>query len=201
MSNRRPLAYDRVNLFGPTPINLLAEGDTELLVLNDEDTKFFPTSIVIETAYKRGTISQAPAVRVDNGTDNQWLTAALTITAVEDTFNNLVLSANAPVITGTRSLRLKKTTQGFGQATSTYARTSGVATIVTAAAHGFTTGDQITITNMDDISFEVTDAIVTVVNSTTFTYEKAGPNVATTLDTGGRVGAILVNAYVVGIYY
>jgi hypothetical protein len=46
MSNSRPLAYDRVNLFGPIAINLLAAGDADLLVLNDQDTKFFPTSIV-----------------------------------------------------------------------------------------------------------------------------------------------------------
>ena len=204
MSNRRPLAYDRVNLFGPTPVNLLASGNAELLVLNDEDTKFFPTSIVLENAYVRGTTATDPVVIVDNGTTGQNVTASLTITDAldnQDSFNTLAIAANAPVITGSRSLRLLKSTVGLGQATATRSRTSGVATIVTGAAHGFTTGDQITIANMTDSSFNDVDAIVTVVNSTTFTYENAGPDVASGADTAGRVGALLVNAYVVGIYY
>lgn len=204
MSNRRPLAYDRVNLFGPTPINLLASGNADLLVLNDTDTKFFPTSIVLENAYVRGTTATDPVVIVDNGTTGQNVTASLTVTDAidnQDSFNTLAIAANAPVITGTRSLRLLKSTVGLGQATATRSRTSGVATIVTGAAHGFTTGDQITIAAMTDTSFNDVDAIVTVVNSTTFTYVNAGPDVTSGADTGGRVGALLVNAYVVGIYY
>lgn len=204
MSNRRPLAYDRVNLFGPTPINLLASGNADLLVLNDTDTKFFPTSIVLENAYVRGTTATDPVVIVDNGTTGQNVTASLTVTDAidnQDSFNTLAIAANAPVITGTRSLRLLKSTVGLGQATATRSRTSGVATIVTGAAHGFTTGDQITIAAMTDSSFNDVDAIVTVVNSTTFTYVNAGPDVTSGADTAGRVGALLVNAYVVGIYY
>lgn len=204
MSNRRPLAYDRVNLFGPTPINLLASGNADLLVLNDTDTKFLPTSIVLENAYARGTTATDPVVIVDNGTTGQNVTASLTVTDALDnqgSFNTLAIAANAPVITGTRSLRLLKSTVGLGQATATRSRTSGVATIVTGAAHGFTTGDQITIANMTDSSFNDVDAIVTVVNSTTFTYVNAGPDVTSGADTAGRVGALLVNAYVVGIYY
>jgi hypothetical protein len=210
MSNSRPLAYDRVNLFGPTPINLLVADpivdsvtqSTKILELNDADTKFFPTSIVIETAYKRGTISVAPKVRADNGTVSTWLTSELTLTAVEDTFNSLAFSANAPVITGTGSLRLAKTTLGVGQATASATRTNGVATIVTALAHGFATGDTITIASMTNATFNDVQAEVTVVDSTTFTYANAGVNVSGPgTDTAGRVGALYVNVYVVGIYY
>ena len=191
MSNSRPLAYDRVNLFGPIPVNLLATGDADLLVLNDQDTKFFPTSIVLETAYARGTTATDPIVVVDNGTASENLTSSLTITDALDNqgrYNPLAFVANPYVITGTRKLRLVKSTVGLGQATATRSRTSGVATIVTAAAHGFATGDTIT-------------AEVTVVDSTTFTYANAGVNVASGADTAGRVGALYVNAYVVGIYY
>ena len=210
MSNSRPLAYDRVNLFGPTPINLLVADpvvasvtqSTKILELNDADTKFFPTSIVIETAYKRGTISVAPKVRADNGTVSTWLTSELTLTAVEDTFNSLAFSANAPVITGTGSLRLAKTTLGVGQATASATRTNGVATIVTAAPHGFVTGDTITIASMTDSTFNDVQAEVTRVDATTFTYANAGANVVGPgTDTAGRVGALYVNVYVVGIYY
>ena len=204
MSNSRPLAYDRVNLFGPIPVNLLAAGDADLLVLNDQDTKFFPTSIVLETAYARGTTATDPIVVVDNGTATENLTSSLTITDALDNqgrYNPLAFVANPYVITGTRKLRLVKSTVGLGQATATRSRTSGVATIVTAAAHGFTTGDTITIASMTDTTFNDVQAEVTVVNTTTFTYANAGADVASGADTAGRVGALYVNAYVVGIYY
>jgi hypothetical protein len=96
---------------------------------------------------------------------------------------------------------LLKSTVGAGQATATRARTSGVATIVTAAAHGFATGDTITIASMTDPTFNAVQAEITVVDSTTFTYANAGVNVVSGADTAGRVGALYVNAYVVGIYY
>ena len=204
MSNSRPLAYDRVNLFGPIAVNLLAAGDADLLVLNDQDTKFFPTSIVLETAYARGTTATDPVVIVDNGTTGENITGSLTITDALDNqgrYNPLAIAANPYVITGTGKLRLLKSTVGAGQATATRARTSGVATIVTGAAHGFATGDVITIASMTDSTFNDVQAEVTVVDSTTFTYANAGVDVVSGADTAGRVGALYVNAYVVGIYY
>lgn len=204
MSNSRPLAYDRVNLFGPIAVNLLAAGDADLLVLNDQDTKFFPTSIVLETAYARGTTATDPIVVVDNGTSSENLTSSLTITDALDNqgrYNPLAFVANPYVITGLGKLRLVKSTVGAGQATATRSRTSGVATIVTGAAHGFTTGDVITIASMTDTTFNDVQAEVTVVNTTTFTYANAGVDVTSGADTAGRVGALYVNAYVVGIYY
>lgn len=204
MSNSRPLAYDRVNLFGPIAVNLLAAGDADLLVLNDQDTKFFPTSIVLETAYARGTTATDPIVIVDNGTTGQNITASLTITDALDNqgrYNPLAIAANPYVITGSSKLRLLKSTVGAGQATATRSRTSGVATIVTAAAHGFATGDTITIASMTDTTFNDVQAEIIVVDSTTFTYANAGVDVVSGADTAGRVGALYVNAYVVGIYY
>ena len=204
MSNKRPLAYDRVNLFGPIAVNLLATGDADLLVLNDQETKFFPRSIVLETAYARGTTATDPIVIVDNGTTGENITASLTITDALDNqgrFNPLAIAANPYVITGSRKLRLLKSTVGAGQATATRARTSGVATIVTALAHGFSTGDTITIASMTDSTFNDVQAEVTVVDATTFTYANAGVDVVSGADTAGRVGALYVNVYVVGIYY
>jgi hypothetical protein len=204
MSNSRPLAYDRVNLFGPIAVNLLAAGDADLLVLNDEDTKFFPTSIVLETAYARGTTATDPIVIVDNGTTGENITSSLTITDALDNqgrYNPLTIAANPYIITGASKLRLLKSTVGAGQATATRSRTSGVATIVTGAAHGFSTGDTITIASMTDATFNDVQAEIIVVDSTTFTYENAGVDVVSGADTAGRVGALYVNAYVVGIYY
>ena len=204
MSNSRPLAYDRVNLFGPIAVNLLVAGDADLLVLNDEDTKFIPTSIVLETAYARGTTATDPVVVADIGTTGTNLTSSLTITDSLDnqgTSNTLALLANAPVVTGSRSVRLHKTTVGAGQATATRSRTSGVATIVTGAVHGFSTGDTITIASMTDTTFNDVQAEIIVTSTTAFTYENAGVDVVSGADTAGRVGALYVNAYVVGIYY
>ena len=204
MSNSRPLAYDRVNLFGPIAVNLLAAGDADLLVLNDQDTKFFPTSIVLETAYARGTTATDPIVIVDNGTTGENITSSLTITDALDNqgrYNPLTIAANPYVITGSSKLRLLKSTVGAGQATATRSRTSGVATIVTGAAHGFSTGDVITIASMTDSTFDDVQAEIIVVDSTTFTYANAGVDVVSGADTAGRVGALYVNAYVVGIYY
>ena len=204
MSNSRPLAYDRVNLFGPIAVNLLAAGDADLLVLNDQDTKFFPTSIVLETAYARGTTATDPIVIVDNGTTGENITSSLTITDALDNqgrYNPLTIAANPYIITGTSKLRLLKSTVGAGQATATRSRTSGVATIVTGAAHGFSTGDTITIASMTDTTFNDVQAEITVTSTTAFTYANAGVNVVSGADTAGRVGALYVNAYVVGIYY
>ena len=204
MSNSRPLAYDRVNLFGPIAVNLLATGDADLLVLNDQDTKFFPTSIVLETAYARGTTDTDPIVIVDNGTTGENITDSLKVTDALDNqgrYNPLAIAANPYVITGTRKLRLLKTTVGLGQATATRSRTSGVATIVTAAVHGFATGDTITIGSMTDTTFNDVQAEITVTSTTAFTYANAGVDVVSGADIAGRVGALYVNAYVVGIYY
>jgi hypothetical protein len=204
MSNSRPLAYDRVNLFGPIAVNLLAAGDADLLVLNDQDTKFFPTSIVLETAYARGTTATDPIVIVDNGTTGENITSSLTITDALDNqgrYNPLTIAANPYIITGTSKLRLLKSTVGAGQATATRSRTSGVATIVTGAAHGFSTGDTITIASMTDATFNDVQAEIIVTSTTAFTYANAGVDVVSGADTAGRVGALYVNAYVVGIYY
>ncbi len=110
MSNKRPLAYDRVNLFGPIAVNLLAAGDADLLVLNDQDTKFFPTSIVLETAYARGTTATDPIVIVDNGTTGENITASLTITDALDNqgrYNPLAIELYVDVDTDSSSVILR----------------------------------------------------------------------------------------------
>jgi hypothetical protein len=66
-----------------------------------------------------------------------------------------------------------------------YARTSNVATIVTATAHQLQTGCRVSITGFTSpvgATFNDTEAIVTVVNSTTFTYANTGGDVGTTSD-------------------
>lgn len=71
--------------------------------------------------------------------------------------------------------------------TATVARTANVATIVTGAAHGLITGNQVSVGSATDPTFNTTNSTVTVTNSTTFTYANTGSNVGTTPDTAGRV--------------
>ena len=71
-----------------------------------------------------------------------------------------------------------------------YARTSGVATIITATAHQLQTGCRVRVTGFISpvgATFNNTAAIVTVVNSTTFTYTNAGGDIATTSDGNGTI--------------
>ncbi len=56
-----------------------------------------------------------------------------------------------------------------GAAVALLSRSGGLATAVTSAAHGFNTGDRIRITGALPQAYN-TEAIVTVVNATTFTY-------------------------------
>jgi len=220
MSTRRPYTPDRTVLFGPQTINLLAgsNGDNVVIArLNDEDTRFLVTNIILENVYQKGAgvrVTQ-PQVTATNGANN--ISAAFNYSAANDDvgfFNQLALVANpVPVITGTdttivpplpsqpEALIIDKTIVGEGQVTATKARTNGVATVTTGAAHGFTTGDLITITGFTDTSFNAVDACVTVVNTTTFTYENAGADVVSAPDVTGNVGALKVNAYAIGIYW
>jgi len=203
MSNRRPYTPDRVAMFGPQTINLLEAGNAVLVRLNDQDTRFLVQSVILETVYAKGTTATDPQVRATDGTSA--ITGTLTITDALDNVggaNYLALVANpVPTVSGTDTLTLEKVVVGAGQATATRARTNGVATIVTGAAHGFTTGDLITIASMTDTSFNAVDACVIVVDATTFTYENAGVDVVSGADTAGRVGALKVNAFAIGVYW
>jgi len=67
------------------------------------------------------------------------------------------------------------------------ARSSNVATIVTDSAHGLTTGNIVSIFDCGDSTYDAEDVVVTVVNTTTFTYANTGTNETATTDTAGRV--------------
>jgi len=284
MSNSRPLAYDRVNLFGPTPINMNVAGNAQIFALNDGETKFMPTSIVLENAYVRGTQSTSAVVVADNGITGQNVSQSVTINTTldnQDYSNVAALVANpVPVITGSEVsivsvartaniatviissaitgavagdivsiegagefnadkvvlasvsgttltyinvgvdvattsatlakvvygnvLRLKKTTLGQGRATTLRARANGVATLTFAAAHGLNVGDTVSVVSVGGTGYNDANAEITAVTTSspfTISYVNAGGTEASTADTAGRVGALFVNAYVVGIYY
>jgi hypothetical protein len=78
-------------------------------------------------------------------------------------------------------------------ATVSYARSSNVATIVTAAPHGMITGSKARIagfTGVTAATFNAGLVTVTVVNTTTFTYSNTGGDVGTTSDGTGAVSSL-----------
>ncbi|NBO25424.1 MAG: hypothetical protein EBU96_01265 [Actinobacteria bacterium] len=74
--------------------------------------------------------------------------------------------------------------------TASFARAANVATIVTATAHGLVTGSRVDVSGFvggTASSFNAQQVVITVVNSTTFTYASVGSTVTTTSDTTGTV--------------
>ena len=208
MSKSRPLAYDRVNLFGPTKINLIGSGDAKIFYLNDDDTKFMPTSIVLENETTSGVTTVEPEIEIDNGITGQTVGTSLLYTAglaAEGYYNEVPLTPNpVPVITG-------KTI-----AITNVARSANVATVTTASSHGFTAGDIVTVEGAGDFNAERVTILATPL-ATTFTYINVGKNIAPTPETSAQVvygdvirikkatvgvgGERTINAYVVGVYW
>lgn len=75
---------------------------------------------------------------------------------------------------------------------STISRASGVVTVVTSSAHGYSTGQRCAIFNVyvtgaGSTDFNTDDVAITVVNSTTFTYAQAGNNESGVVSYGAAV--------------
>ncbi len=63
---------------------------------------------------------------------------------------------------------------------STAVRSDEVVTVTTGSAHGFTAGDQVTVTTVTDLSMNGDFIIIATPSSTTFTYSNGGPNASAT---------------------
>ena len=66
-------------------------------------------------------------------------------------------------------------------------RTSNVATLTTASAHGLVSNQVVAIANMGDSDYDDAAAVVTVTGATTFTYPNTAGNEASTADTAGTI--------------
>jgi len=88
--------------------------------------------------------------------------------------------------TGEPTLLVDGTTYKMSGKSTSRARASNVATIKTAAAHGLTTGDIVTMSGFGSSSYSKNEVAVTVVDSTTFTYSNSGTDETETADTAGR---------------
>jgi hypothetical protein len=112
-------------------------------------------------------------------------------------------TANAQADLGAAELTVT-TASAVTPAISNVALTSNVATITTAAAHGFAVGDLVTVTAVTATTVNATlVAIATVPTTTTFTYAKTTGNVASATDTGtakvpARTGTIKTQSIAAG---
>tara|TARA_R110000765_G_scaffold188233_1_gene293662 strand:+ start:939 stop:3533 length:2595 start_codon:yes stop_codon:yes gene_type:complete len=66
-------------------------------------------------------------------------------------------------------------------------RTTNVATLTTAAAHGLSTGHVVTIASVGGSDYNEAAASITVTSTTAFTYANTGSNEGSTADTAGTI--------------
>jgi hypothetical protein len=92
------------------------------------------------------------------------------------------------------TLALDSVGKSASRTISNVALTSNVATITTASAHGYSTGDSVTVDASNNV-FDGSYAITTVPTSTTFTYAKVNANVPSAVATGTVIGSAYSGTY------
>lgn len=172
-------------------VNLMVTGNETIFTLPSSDIRLGFIAGYIEALQVEGTLTVAPQVSIDDGTDGETATGVLTLTSgATDRLFNFAAATQGYVITGSRTIRLRKNVLGVGQATTFRARADGVATLTTGAAHGFSVGDEITVASVGGSDYNGVWFVKSVPTSTTFTYDNPlGANENSTADTAGRVGA------------
>lgn len=185
-------------------IQLNEAGNVTLYTPPDAELRVTPIAFVIDIVKAVGTLTTAPIIRIDDGTDGEDILGATTLTAPV-TNKYFYAHATTPtngqnfVITNGRSLRLRKATLGVGQATTFRARSGNIATITTSAAHGLVQGDQVVVASLGGTGYNGTVTVVRVPSTTTFQYTSVGADEASTADTAGRVGGVKVNVTVISL--
>lgn len=199
-SSRNPLIVTK-------QVNLLATGDEVLVDLSGyaADARVRVISVTVDNYSIKGTLATAPAITIDDGTTGHNIVGSTTLTsAAQGQYWNLTVIAPGTgqpyVVVAPGTIRLHKATVGNGQATATVARENGIATITTGAAHGFSVGDYITVKSVTETGFNDNEVQITSVpGSTSFTYLNPGPDLGSTADTSGRVGAYFALVTVVAV--
>jgi hypothetical protein len=92
------------------------------------------------------------------------------------------------------TLALDSVGKSASRTISNVALTSNVATITTASAHGYSTGDSVTVDASNNV-FDGSYSITTVPTSTTFTYAKVNANVTSAAATGTVIGSDYTGTY------
>jgi len=138
------------------------------------DSSIEPTLVERNTSVVNLTTAAAHGLLV-----NQKITVAGMTDASYNEPTEVVITA----VGGTTTLTY---TSLGGVAVSTVARATNVVTVTTAAVHGFSTSDVVTMKLMTDSTFDSEDEVITVTDTTHFTYAQTAGNVGTKADTTGR---------------
>lgn len=140
-----------------------------------EVTTFARTSNVatITTAAAHGLVTgkQFYARNIPGTTEGTLYTITGAPTSTTLTFANTGADTGATALTAALITVMHRTA-----AVTTWARTSNVATITTAAAHGFSTGESFVSLNLPGLANGVITVIASTPTSTTFTYSNPGSN-------------------------
>lgn len=165
----------RFNSFGANDTPLVEEGDSGFVRFN---ARLRPDQL------KQGELAMSINGRMDK--DGAW--------QVRKGINNVGLSLTVAGTALTLPFYL-------GRAISTASRTTNVTTIVTSAAHGFSTGDSIVISGLTVYTTNPNGTFtITVTNSTTFTYANTGGNETFTTTGAYASDAILTAASLNGVF-
>jgi hypothetical protein len=183
-------AGDMIYASTTTSLIQLPIGPANTILSSNGTLPYWAPSLSLATVIKTG----AGEISTTNaGSANVFNTNALTLN-VGGAATSVYLGANS---TGITLINVKSyTTNGASSTTvsavygivapiSTAARNnSGVSTIVTTIPHGLTAGDLITVVCLSDPSYNVRNAVVSVTNTTTFTYSNAGSLTTVVASTG-----------------
>ena len=142
-------------------------------------------TIVTTAAHGLTTGDYVTVAKVDDNTFNLTNTPVTVVNSTTFTYFNF----GGQVATTTET-----DDSGFTAKTvSTYARdAAGVATIETTAAHALVVGDYVTLTNVDNASFNTTSArVLSTPTTTSFTFSSPGAVVTTTSESGSPLGQVV----------
>lgn len=137
-------------------------------------------SITLHNNLSDATTGANPIVLLSSGAGSSSVVKTLAASANVGTSNNitaighnLTIETSFPILT-----------------TVSRARASNVATIIVATPHGYSSGDYVTVKTVGGTGYNTatnTNALITVVDTLTFTYSNIGANEATAADVAGRI--------------
>jgi hypothetical protein len=184
--NENPTKASRVRLSGKPNIETTnARGRTEFSIgLRAADPIKYEWNWEQEDGYTTTTIPASNASTVETGTrtitnnGNTNVTVVFEITGPLTGPGEIYNAATDELLTIVQPLRA-----ATSRSVTNSSLTGNVATLTTSAAHGFLSGDIVTV-SISDAVYDGTHTILTVPTTTTFTYAKTNANVGSSAESG-----------------
>ncbi|WP_018265567.1 phage head spike fiber domain-containing protein [Methylosinus sp. LW4] len=124
---------------------------------------------------------------IDEKTDYYWDANTSKWTVIANTQLLFSTVAEMAAVTGTPANYEANVVADIVGYTASRARSSNVATIVTQATHGLTTGAKVNVRKLGGSGYNANQVTVTVTGANSFTYANTGGDESTTTDTAGHV--------------